>query len=265
MPISITCQCGKSLSVRDDLAGKAVKCPSCGQVIRVSGGPAAAAPRPPQPPAPAPMPPAGGLDDLFDEEGFSDQVAAVCPACRVELPAGAVLCTKCGYHMQSGHRFEAHKTAGVDIDHGTLALEKAERDLADDDAMQRKMIRGAGLPWWALAMILFALVSALTIAVLVVNASRRTEESIAFNPVGLFFVMIGSAFYLVSLGANLMIIGHAFQKDTVKGVLCLFLPLYILFYVITNWRETWKFFVVAVFGGFTGGLLLGLGAAFGGM
>ena len=33
MPIQIACACGKKLNVRDELAGKKVKCPACGGVL----------------------------------------------------------------------------------------------------------------------------------------------------------------------------------------------------------------------------------------
>ncbi len=194
------------------------------------------------------------MDDLFDEEGFSAHVAAICPACRAEMPSGAVLCTKCGYNTQSGDRLRAHLTAGVDIDHGTLALQKAERDMAAATQMQSDMLNKSGLPWWALALILFMIGSGLTIAVLFVNASRRVDESFNFNPLALFFVLSGTGFYLVAVGASLMIVVHAFKQDTIKGLLCLFVPFYMLYHVAKNWRETWKFFVASVvMGGIAGG------------
>ncbi len=56
MPISVTCSCGKTLQVRDDLAGKAVKCPSCQAVLKVGSGSAVAA----KPAAPSRGPPARG-------------------------------------------------------------------------------------------------------------------------------------------------------------------------------------------------------------
>lgn len=49
MPITFSCACGQGLKVRDDAAGKAVKCPKCGQAARVP------APEP-QPAAPEPDP-----------------------------------------------------------------------------------------------------------------------------------------------------------------------------------------------------------------
>jgi hypothetical protein len=38
MPITVTCSCGKSLKVRDELIGKRVKCPSCGNTFPVQAG-----------------------------------------------------------------------------------------------------------------------------------------------------------------------------------------------------------------------------------
>lgn len=194
------------------------------------------------------------MEDLFDEEGFSSEVAAVCPACRAEMTAGSVFCTKCGYNTQTGEQMHGHKTAGVDIDHGTLALQKAETDMAAADKMQKDMLSKAGLPWWGLALVLFMVGSGLTIAVLAVNASRRVDENFAFNPLALFFVLSGAGFYLVGLGASLMIVVHAFKTDTIKGVLCLFVPFYMFYYICTHWSDTWKYFITSIIlGGIAGG------------
>ncbi len=202
------------------------------------------------------------MDDLFNEEGFNTQVEAICPVCRAEMKASAVLCTKCGYHKESGMQFEGHKTAGVDVDHGTLALEKAERDMIKDSEMQKKLLKGGGLPWWGLALVLFMLGSGLTIAVLAVNASRRVDESVSFNPIGLFFVMSGSAFYIFSQAGMLMIVIHAFKQSVGKGLLSLFVPLYIIYHVATNWADTWKFFVASiVLGGIAGGFFAAAAAS----
>src|SRR2546428_11367635 len=45
MPIPVSCQCGQSFRAKDDLAGKRVKCPKCGQVLQIPGAaPSASAP-----------------------------------------------------------------------------------------------------------------------------------------------------------------------------------------------------------------------------
>src|SRR5688572_28390924 len=38
MPLALQCSSGKKMKVRDDLAGKKVKCPGCGGVLVVSRG-----------------------------------------------------------------------------------------------------------------------------------------------------------------------------------------------------------------------------------
>lgn len=271
MPIQIKCKCGKTLSIPDGMQGKAVKCPGCQQTLRVPGGVAAggaaaggaAAGAASGAAAAAPMRSAAPVDDslsdLFDEEGFSTAVEAVCPACRAEMPANAVLCTKCGYHKESGAMLESHKTAGVDIDHGTLALEKAADDMKRASELQKSMIRGAGLPWWGLALALFMLGSGLLIAVLAVNASRRVDETISFNPMHLFLLLSGSAFFAISAGANFMIILHAFKNSLQQGLICMFVPIFgTFYYAVTNWRETWRFFITSlVLAAIGGGLLVG--------
>lgn len=43
MPISVGCKCGKQMKVKDELAGKAVRCPACKSALRIPGEPVAAA------------------------------------------------------------------------------------------------------------------------------------------------------------------------------------------------------------------------------
>jgi ribosomal protein L40E len=179
------------------------------------------------------------MNELFDEEGFSAQVAAVCPACRAEMPAGSVLCTKCGYNKQTGTRLDGHKTAGVDISHGTLALMKAKADMEKAKRLDDSVLAGAGMPWWMLSLVLFMLISGLSIAVLAVNASRRVDETISFNPMATFLILSGSAFCAFSIGSFLLIAKRAFGDDKVKGALCV-LPPYTLYYAFKNPRPTWK-------------------------
>ncbi|MGB7329567.1 MAG: hypothetical protein WBD31_32130 [Rubripirellula sp.] len=258
MPIQVKCQCGKALKIPDTMAGKAVKCPGCATAVRVPGGAAPAgqqasggqraAASKPASPAPAK---AGRMDDLFDEEGFSAHVAQVCPACRAEMAAGSVFCTKCGFHKESGERMESHKTAGVDISHGTLALEKAKADMIKAKKLDDAVLAGAGMPWWMLALVLFMLMSGLCIAVLAVNASRRVDETITFNPMGTFLILSGSAFTTFGVGAFGMIVIHAFKQQTSKGFLAI-LPPYTIYHVFKNPRETWKYLLGCI-------VMLGIG------
>ena len=266
MPIRLKCQCGKALAVKDEMAGKAVKCPGCGQVIRVpapgAGQPQSALATSPKPAAsPAQLPStatAGSLQDLFDEEGFKQEVAAICPVCKAEMTAGAVLCTKCGYNIETGESVTAHQTAGVDIDHGTLQLQAAEQSMAKDAHLQKEMVRKAGLPWWGLALILFIGGSGITIATLAVNASRRVGETMQFNPMKMFYQLAGFACLAVAGGALLSLIVMAFRKSRNEGMLMLTV-FYIPVFVIKNFKETWKTFATALVVGIGGGVLLSLG------
>jgi predicted Zn finger-like uncharacterized protein len=76
MPIRLTCpSCSATLSVKDEYAGRAVKCPKCGGVIPASAGapaPAAASPPPSKPapalpPEPAPAPPPAPEKSPFED------------------------------------------------------------------------------------------------------------------------------------------------------------------------------------------------------
>ena len=282
MPVRIQCQCGKVLSVKDEFAGKAVKCPGCGKAVRVpaakaaqgagaaqSGGasgpasssakPAAAKSQAAKTGTPRAKPGAGrggqttpavdDLDDLFAEEGFNRSVGAVCPACAAEMNAGAVLCTKCGFNKETGQRLDGHKLAGVDVDHGTLALNKARADIEKDKQLQIQMLGKAGMPWWMLGLVLFMLASGTSIAVLAVNASRRVDEEITFNPLNLFLTLAGSGFFLVSQCASLLLIIKAFKSSLKDGLLSLFVPFYILYFCIKHWSATWKLLFTAILTG----------------
>ncbi len=85
--ITFVCKCGKSLRVKDELAGKRARCPACSQVVVVPQG-------------------AAGGDSLnvaVDEAAQGPAApSSLCPHCHVELPAGAVLCTTCGFDTRTG-------------------------------------------------------------------------------------------------------------------------------------------------------------------
>ena len=240
MPIKIQCQCGKSLSVKDQFAGKAVKCPGCGQAIRVpSAGPQQAGPQQAGT-QPSAAHPAGGMpasapaaqpvgaasignpmNELFDEEGFDSGIAAVCPACAQPMAAEAVLCTKCGFNKATGQRIQGHLTPGVDIDAGTLALQQAEIDMARATKLQDDLIKGGGMPWWMLGLILFILSSATVLAVMAVMSARRVTGDDNFNAMQMFLQLAGTACWLVAFGAYIKLVVDGFKESRNQGLLCL--------------------------------------------
>ena len=87
MSITLTCRCQARIQVKDELAGRSVKCPKCGEVLTV-----------PQPPAPPPAPADEDEYQLAPLEEVLKQ-GPTCPVCQADMPQGAVLCVKCGYHL----------------------------------------------------------------------------------------------------------------------------------------------------------------------
>ena len=263
MPIAITCACGKALNVKDEFAGRTVKCPGCGQGVTVpAGGPSAAqaqayAVAPEQQPVQQQVAPAvGGLNDLFDEEGFDTNITSVCPACSQVMQETDVLCTKCGYNKMTGQVVQRHMTPGLDIDAGTMALNKAESDLQHADRLQKEMQSKAGMPWWMLGLIIFLLGAATTIAVLAVNAANRVEE-VGMNPMALFLQLAGSACALVAAGALVTLIVKAFNEDTKKGFLSLTI-LYLFVFAFQKPRGRIGALIIAIIlGGAAAGLFVG--------
>lgn len=133
MPIQVKCSCGKALRVKDELAGKLVKCPGCSEKLRVPQQAAGAAdkirvkcecgktlavsgklagkkvkcpgcakvlavPGPGAPPSAEPelKPPAS--DDLA--LGFKGD----CPSCGAQVEDGVVTCPHCGVNTETGEK-----------------------------------------------------------------------------------------------------------------------------------------------------------------
>ncbi len=96
MSIQVICECGKSYKLKDETAGKKVRCPNCQAVIRVPADMGSAAdtsanmpdPLPSQEPAKASRP----------ESGIQ------CPSCQAPLDENAVICVQCGLDLRTGKK-----------------------------------------------------------------------------------------------------------------------------------------------------------------
>ncbi|OYP28947.1 hypothetical protein CGZ80_25625 [Rhodopirellula sp. MGV] len=247
MPIPIRCQCGQSLAVKEQFAGRTVNCPKCKSPIKVPVAPAAqsvgttAAGNP--------------LNDLFDEEGFSNNIAALCPNCNAEMSAEAVLCTKCGFNKATGEMVRGHLTAGLDITPGALALERAAEDMRRADKLQRDMTEKAGMPWWMLGLILFILGSATALAVMALMSANAVEGNSSFNAMRTFLQLSGTACAMVSFGAFGKLVVEAFKENRNTGFLSLTV-VYLFYFVFQKPRgRIGAFIVMLVLGGVAGGLL----------
>jgi len=90
MPIPISCQCGYQVDAPDQYAGKQVSCPACQNPLQV------------------PLPQQAPIDAMLDEMLSDAGITAVtpggyrCPNCIASIPAGTIICLKCGYNVESG-------------------------------------------------------------------------------------------------------------------------------------------------------------------
>jgi hypothetical protein len=105
------------LKVPSQYVGKSVKCPQCGEPIRV------AAPTRSKSSANA----NAGLDDLFDEVDLGvSKTGRRCPNCRTDLQSDGVICVKCGFHTETGKQLKTKKTQAVATDAQSAVLAAAK-------------------------------------------------------------------------------------------------------------------------------------------
>ncbi len=247
MPIKVVCQCGASFAAKDELAGKAVRCPKCKQPLKI-----------PAPAAARTVAPAGGLDDLFDEAGIAAKKGPSCPKCNAELKPNAILCVACGFEFQTGEHRAGFKAPTMSHGgHGVAAdtlLARAERQIEIDKVEDRKNIT-QGAPAYTY---LFGLLVIVAFAAMMFTL-----------PKGLAFFITGIAVcvfcYLVMIYYQIRWIITAFQEGPLHGALHL-VPgvnsVYSIYYLITRWDRVGKWFIaqlkmipLMIFGG----LLMGLG------
>jgi hypothetical protein len=259
MPIPVACKCGQKFAAKDDLAGKATKCPKCGDVLRIpspaqpAGNPAAAKPAGvARRAAPAQNPPAtvgGSLADFLDEAGVKPVVEDTrprCPNCKRPMEHEAVLCVACGFNVQTGRQIEG---VGSDVPrdlyglkdeggHSTLALAalgKAQRTIKDD-AREEYRIRTQGMPVWAIFIILS------TAATFVASMSLGTVSQASFNT----GIVLASTSFLVAMVSAILLLRLAFLESLQEGLLCLLVPFYQVYYAIKNWKPCRHLFMIQV-------------------
>lgn len=150
MPISVVCQCGAKLNAKDELAGKAVKCPKCSQPIKIPAAGAASGAAPSKPVAKKEPKPAvnDAIGGLLDEIGAvaTPQVKPdiACPKCGAGMQPGAILCVACGFNTKT------NKQTASSSDGAALAKreEYFAQQAAKAEAQQAKVLKsgptGAG-------------------------------------------------------------------------------------------------------------------------
>jgi len=287
MPIKVACKCGQKFTAKDELAGKAVKCPKCGAGLRIPGGasapagpkPAAqrpAAKKPPVKKAPAKRPPAptgGGLDDLLADAGIGGGMgpSPECPQCKAPMSLQAVLCISCGFNRQTGHKTAA--AAGVDLSERAMAeamVRKAQKEIdANPDAKQNETDFGdAGSIWtWVLLIFMpFFFVVAVGVTIFwglqLVVAQAGIWGAVMSGQPGAMWVAIGLLFYfcaaLTTATGWFLLTMRSLEQNIYHGfAVLLTCGIYAFFYGMISWKENKG--AATIF--YTGGCIGQFGAA----
>jgi hypothetical protein len=242
MPIKVTCECGQTFAAKDELAGRVVKCPKCGNPLKVL------APQKKAAPVTAPASVAGGLADLLDEVGLKgqhdDYKGRHCPSCNGPLAHNAVLCVACGLNLETGKfvrgtglalpkeekkQAEGHEGAAERL------LTKAQDALVQEKIEQVKNVT-EGMPVWAIA-------SILTVIGTVAVSMSMMPRSDAFALSGWVCITVCMT---VATVFSLRIAIVAFQESPANGLAYLFVPFYFLFYIFTRWNNCGRYFMTMI-------------------
>ena len=230
MAIQVSCQCGKQLSVRDEFAGKRVKCPGCGGPLLI-----------PQPQGAALD---DGISDLLDDVGMRAGVMR-CAGCGAEMSEEAVLCVMCGFDMRKGHRLKARVGSAADLDdedlgdlpvHGVPQLDMAERAIARDKIEQKNLSTGA--PWWMVGLALLGVVG-FTAGMMMMPQDMVMQNS------GYVLQVAG---ILLNTWFSIKLLIEGFRESVLHGLGILIVPFYALIYVFTRWDRVGGIFLFMVLG-----------------
>ena len=188
--------------------------------------------------------------DLFDEVGLKAVAGPRCPKCSEPLNPNAVLCVKCGFHIQTGEKLAAAKVqtrgeGGHAAVSETLLKRAAER--IEDERMEEKKKRAQGAPTY---IIFFAFAAVIAFAATMLSLPRDQ----AFRVCGTGIAVFG---YCMITYYSIRMVISAFFESAACGLLYLFVPFYALYYLITRWQRVGGFFLMSLVG--TGVVMFGMG------
>jgi hypothetical protein len=274
MPIKVACKCGQSFAAKDELAGKQVKCPKCGQPLVIPkpqaqkpAGGAGQARQGGARSAPA-APVSGGLADLFDEAGIGapqSHQGPRCTNCGAGMKPGAVLCVQCGMNLQTGQRFESQVQAEAEGAEGHDAVAREVMARAEK-AIAETPISAVGTDYGD-SPIAYIVAIAFSLGVSGVIAGGwlllQYMETSPFSRTGIATILLLIAIPFGS-AAKIWILVIAFRENVLQGVGALLCDLYLLIYGFTRWGSCaapMKLAFVSFFFQFIAGVLFGLGDA----
>lgn len=263
MPIKIACKCGQKFAAKDELSGKTVKCPKCGDPIKIpaaQGQPAATGPQAQQQaPAPARQQPkpqeddmlrmaapsaprVGGdpfLNDLLVEAGVTSDIHHTgprCPGCNAPIQPDAMLCVKCGYNLRTGQRMRAQVGPSSEFAHLTGSanaedlIKRAEEEIAERPIETSSNEYGdmltASLLTGGLLIVTIITVGLGYVLFRFVDVRASSNTGIA-----MIMVLIGTPMYTIGV---IWILVLAFMEDMVQGLLVLLCPCYVWYWCFTH-------------------------------
>lgn len=229
MPITAQCDsCSAKFKVKDQLAGKTVKCPKCAKpfTIRsaVQAKPKAAAAADEYSLAPAPVVPKHNpMLDLLDQAGVeATPRGPVCHHCGAEMPANSVICIECGYNIETGKQLETTSYAddGGFVEAGMSDAEKmlarAEQEIDESPVSADDQNFGDGADSFLLAVVCVVIALVLTgIGVGTIFVMDKIGENVNTALISMF----GSMAMYLFCAIWITIVG--FRAKPVHGLACL--------------------------------------------
>jgi len=225
MAIKASCgNCKSSFNAKDSLAGRKVKCPKCGEKLRVPGEKAAAAPAKAKKKR---VKPSEGtfnvMDDLLNEANVrTKSKGVVCDDCGAELEMGATICIECGFNLETGSRLrtDAFDDEAGENDYGATSAEKmmrqAEKDIAETPVTGDDQDFGDGAESVVIAAVAgVILVILMAVALLIIYLMENLSDQIHSSLIS----FIASVALGIGCIAWITIVAFLVRKS--QGIICL--------------------------------------------
>lgn len=179
MPVRVTCaKCAKVMNLKDEFAGKKIRCPGCKEVIQV---PALSKPAPVSTRStakrPARVAPAKKPQTATEPTVTMSKDGTICPSCGTPIPKGGQSCPKCKYHLKlkrklgisnAIHKANMH-SQGMNTDGSKKMTRSAEAEVRAEQG--RKI--GTGIK-----IAIFSLIGIFIISFIVFIATRLDDYTV---------------------------------------------------------------------------------------
>jgi hypothetical protein len=192
------------------------------------------------------------LSNLFDQAGLTKREGTFCPSCDKALAAGTSICISCGFHLEQGAKLEGFQVESKEFGNKRL-VEAAEMMKREVETEKRMMT--AGMPWWMMLALVLGLL--FMISAVLLKMDVKTSGSVSTVPLlakiqraNLLPVLVfslGGAAALVCVFSNLALAFGAFKESVREGLLCLFVPFYVVYYMFSRMGSRKLTSVVLIF------------------